>query len=74
VFLSGKIFKKITVIRHLREEIMECDQSILLLHKYPVKINKINNLSEKFLAPIIRWDVKNLLPSAELEDIRWRSI
>jgi len=53
---------------------MECDQSILLLHKYPVNINKINNLSEKFLAPIIRGDVKKLLPSAELEDIRWRSI
>jgi len=53
---------------------VECDQSILLLHKYPVNINKINNLSEKFLGLIIRWDVKNLRPSAELEDIQWRSI
>jgi hypothetical protein len=53
---------------------MECDPSILLLHNYPVNINKINNLSEKFLAPTIRRDVKNLLPSAELEDIQWRSI
>ena len=45
---------------------MECDHLILLLHKYPANINKINNLSEKFLGPIIRWDAKNLRPAADL--------
>ena len=45
---------------------MECDQLILLLHKYPANINKINNLSEKFLGPIIRWDAQNLRPAAGL--------
>jgi hypothetical protein len=29
---------------------MECAQPFLLLHDYPVKINKINDLSKKFLA------------------------
>ena len=45
---------------------MEYDQSIPLLHKYPTNINKINNLSEKFLGPIIRWDAKNRRPAADL--------
>jgi len=31
---------------------MECGQPILLLHKHPVNINKINELSERFLNPV----------------------